>query len=111
MNEEEPGYAIVFTTAGTVDAAGAIARELVGRRLAACVNVVQGVRSVYRWQGAVHDDAETLLVIKTTTGRFEALRRAIREIHPYEIPEIVMIPVSDGDAAYLSWIDRSLESD
>ena len=101
--------AVVLSTAGTEDEASRIASALVERRLAACVNVVPGVSSTYRWQGAVQTDREWLLVVKTRRDRFEAVRAAIRELHSYEVPEIVMLDIADGDAAYLAWIDASLE--
>jgi len=102
------GYAVVLSTVGTEDEASRIARALVERRLAACVNVVPGVSSTYLWQGAVRTDAEWLLVVKTRRDRFDEVRAAIRELHPYELPEIVMLDIADGDAAYLAWIDASL---
>jgi periplasmic divalent cation tolerance protein len=103
------GHAVVLSTVGTEDEASRIASALVERRLAACVNVVSGVGSTYRWQGAVRTDREWLLVIKTRRDRFEAVRAAIRELHTYEVPEIVMLDITDGDAAYLRWIDASLD--
>ena len=103
------GHAVVYCTAGSEDEAARIARALVERRLAACVNVVPGVASTYRWEGAVRTDAEWLLIVKTRRERFEEVSRAIRELHSYELPEIVMLDIADGDAAYLEWIDASLE--
>jgi len=102
------GIAIVLSTAGSEGEASRIARTLVERRLAACVSVVPGVSSIYRWQGAVRTDAEWLLVVKTRRDRFDEVRAAIRELHSYEVPEIVMLDIADGDAAYLGWIDASL---
>jgi periplasmic divalent cation tolerance protein len=103
-----PGHAVVLSTVGTEAEASRIASALVERRLAACVNVVSGVGSTYRWRGAIQTDREWLLVIKTRRDRFEAVRAAIRELHTYEVPEIVMLDITDGDAAYLGWIDASL---
>jgi periplasmic divalent cation tolerance protein len=103
------GQAVVLSTAGTEDEASRIARALIERRLAACVNVVPGVRSTYRWQGAVRTDAEWLLIVKTRRDRFDEVRAAIRELHSYELPEVVMLDVAEGDAAYLAWIDESLK--
>jgi periplasmic divalent cation tolerance protein len=102
------GQAVVLSTTGTADEASRIAQALVERRLAACVNVVPGVRSTYRWQGAVTTDSEWLLVVKTRRDRFDEVRAAIRELHTYEVPEVVMLDIVDGDAAYLAWIDASL---
>ena len=103
-------HAVVLSTVGTEDEASRIASALVERRLAACVNVVSGVGSTYRWQGAVRTDMEWLLVVKTRRDRFEAVRAAIQELHTYELPEIVMLDIADGDAAYLAWIDASVSS-
>jgi periplasmic divalent cation tolerance protein len=103
------GYAVILTTAGSEVEASHIARNLIERRLAACVNVVPGVRSIYRWQGIVHDDHEWLLMIKTRRDRFDAVHEAIRAIHSYEQPEIILIDVADGDEGYLRWIDGCLE--
>jgi periplasmic divalent cation tolerance protein len=102
------GHAVVLSTVGTEGEASRIALALVERRLAACVNVVPGVSSTYRWQGAVRTDAEWLLVVKTRRDRFDEVRAAIRELHSYELPEVVMLDIADGDAAYLEWIDASL---
>ncbi|MGA0588412.1 divalent-cation tolerance protein CutA [Dyella sp. KRB-257] len=84
--------------------AAAIAGVLVDESLAACVNQLPGVRSTYRWQGAVHTDEEVLLVIKTTAGRFDALKTRLLALHPYELPELVALPVTDGHAPYLDWV-------
>jgi periplasmic divalent cation tolerance protein len=96
---------IVLVTAPSPEKAAEIARALVGERLAACGNVVPAIRSIYRWEGKVHDDAEALLVLKTTRGRFEALRDRVLALHPYDVPEVVALPVEAGSAAYLDWID------
>jgi periplasmic divalent cation tolerance protein len=94
---------MVFCTA-PLDAAPALARLLVEERLAACVQRIEGVRSVYRWEGRVHDDPECLLVAKTTAGRFELLRERLAAAHPYAVPEILAVPVSAGLPAYLAWV-------
>jgi periplasmic divalent cation tolerance protein len=94
---------VVFVTAPAADAP-ALARALVERRLAACVNLVGGVRSVYRWQGQVEDDAESLLMIKTTHDGFAALEAAVVELHPYTCPEVLALPVDRGYAPYLRWL-------
>ena len=102
------GIAVVLSTAGSQDEASRIARALVERRLAACVSVVPGVLSTYRWAGEVKTDAEWLLIVKTRSDRFDAIRDAIRELHSYELPEIVLIDTAQVDPAYLAWIDDSL---
>ncbi|MEZ5364849.1 MAG: divalent-cation tolerance protein CutA [Bryobacterales bacterium] len=100
---------IVLTTCGSDVDAERIARTLVERRLAACVNIIGGVRSIYRWKDAVEDDAELLLVIKTQTSAIEALKTALAETHPYDVPELVVIQIEDGAAAYLSWIASNVD--
>ena len=97
-------YVVVFCTTGSDSEARAIAQALVERRLAACVNVVSGVSSTYRWEGAVRTDGEWLLVVKTRRDRFDEVRDAIRTLHSYEVPEIVMLDIAAGDPAYLAWI-------
>ena len=74
------------------------------------MNVVPGVRSIYRWKGAVHDDAEWILVVKTRAERFEEVRRTIRELHSYEQPEVVRLDIAEGDEGYLRWIEAETAS-
>ncbi|MGE5644376.1 MAG: divalent-cation tolerance protein CutA [Acidobacteriota bacterium] len=100
---------IVFSTCGSAEEAGRIARELVEKRVAACVNILTGIASVYRWKGAVEEAAEVLLVIKTTRELFPRLRDEIRALHSYEVPEIVAMPVVDGLDDYLAWIADSVK--
>lgn len=102
-------FQVVFCTTGSDEQAEAIARALVERRLAACVNIVGQTCSVYRWQGRVVREGEILLVIKTRVSRFEAVRSAIRELHSYDIPEVIAVPLSDGDADYLAWLEESID--
>ncbi len=100
---------VVLTTAGSEEEARRVARALVERKLAACVNIVSGVESVYRWKGAVETSAECLLVIKTTATAFARLRDAIGELHSYELPECVMLSIEGGGEKYLEWIGESVE--
>ena len=100
---------VVVTTVGQEEQALDIAREMVARRLAACVNVLPGVRSVYRWQGRICRDGEYLLLIKTLEQEYEAVAAAIRELHSYELPEILAFPVGQGDERFLAWIRDSLD--
>ncbi len=86
-----------------------IARLLVERQVAACINLVPQIRSIYRWQGKVEDSTEWLLIIKTSQARFQSLREALAAAHSYEIPEILALPVVDGSPEYLSWLGASLE--
>ena len=95
---------VVLVTTPTPERAAEIARAAVEERLAACGNVVPGLRSIYRWEGEIHDDAEALLVLKTTRGRFEALRERVLSLHPYALPEVIALPVEAGSAPYLAWI-------
>jgi periplasmic divalent cation tolerance protein len=95
---------VVFSTFPGPDQAAEIARVLVDERLCACVNLVPAVRSIYRWQDAVHDEAETLAVIKTTTERVTALQARLVELHPYDVPEAIVLPVTGGHAPYLAWV-------
>lgn len=81
-----------------------LATVVVEEQLAACVNIIPRVRSIYRWDGAVHDDAESLLVIKTSRDGIEALRSRLIEQHPYEVPEVLVLPVSGGSEPYVQWI-------
>jgi periplasmic divalent cation tolerance protein len=99
---------VALSTAKSVEDAEFIARELVERRVAACVNVVPGVSSIYRWRGDVERSDEVLLVIKTSAERFEALREALLKLHTYELPELVALEVKGGHAPYLAWLEESL---
>ena len=99
---------IVISTAGSAEEAAAIARELVGRRLAACVSRLPGLLSVYQWQGKIEEAAEVLLLIKTSQERLAALEAALRELHSYDVPEFLVLPVESGSAAYLEWLLSSL---
>jgi periplasmic divalent cation tolerance protein len=95
---------VVLVTAPSAEKAAEIARAVVEERLAACGNVVPQLRSIYRWEGKVQDDAEALLVLKTTRARFDALRDRVVALHPYEVPEVIALPVEAGSAPYLAWI-------
>jgi len=95
---------VVLCTAPTAEVAAELARALVEARLAACGNVVPGVRSIYRWQGRVEDEPEVLLVLKTTRERYPALRDELVRRHPYEVPEVLALPVEAGSAPYLAWL-------
>ena len=98
------GPVLAFSTAGTVEDAERIARALVEQGVAACVNVVPGVVSFYRWKGALERSGETLLVIKSTGERLEALRAALVALHPYELPELIAVPIGGGHRPYLEWL-------
>ena len=95
---------IVLTTVADPDAAAKLAHEVVERRLAACVNIVGPIRSVYRWEGRVQDDSEFLLVMKTTAEQAAKLRATLKSLHPYELPACIEFAVTGGSEEYLAWI-------
>lgn len=99
---------LVLTTCGSLEEARSIAQTLVGRQLAACVNIAPQTESVYRWHGEVETATEWLLVIKTTAEVFDRLRETLSELHSYELPECIAIAVEDGSAAYLEWMGQSV---
>jgi len=98
---------VVLSTVGDAEAAEGIARDVVEKGLAACVNIVPEIRSIYSWKGKIESDTECLLVIKTTSERFEALRETIVARHPYEVPEVIALPIETGHAPYLDWLDAA----
>jgi periplasmic divalent cation tolerance protein len=98
---------IILTTAGSQEEAGKIAHALVERRLAACVNIVPQIESVYRWQGKVETVQEWLLLIKTQAELYERVRDALKELHSYDLPECVMLEVTAGSQEYLDWIAKN----
>ena len=101
-------FRIVLTTASSRDEAKRIAQALVEGRLAACVNLIEGVESIYRWQGALEEAAEVLLLIKTNVEKLEALETAVRRLRSYDVPEFLIFDVNGGSAAYLKWLRDSL---
>ena len=104
MAEREIEFQLVLVTAGSEAQALQIARELVDRRLAACVNVVRSLCSVYRWEGKRVEEGESLLLIKSRRDQFEPLRAAVRELHSYDTPELLTLPIDGGDPNYLAWL-------
>ncbi|HXH03706.1 MAG TPA: divalent-cation tolerance protein CutA [Candidatus Competibacteraceae bacterium] len=104
------GNRVVLCTCPDLDSAGRMAETLVAERLAACVNILPGLTSVYRWQGAIQRDVEVLLLIKTRTDAFTALERRVRELHPYEVPELIALPILEGSTPYLDWLAASVEA-
>jgi len=101
---------VVLSTCSSAEEAERLARLLVEERLAACVSVVPGVRSFYRWQGAVDCAAECMLLAKSSRGLFPALAAALEREHSYEVPELLALPVSEGSANYLNWLAANLRS-
>ncbi len=95
---------VVLVTAPSADKAAELARTLVEENLAACGNVLPGLRSIYRWEGKVHDEPEALLILKSRAPLFEALRERIVALHPYQVPEVLRLDVAAGHPPYLQWI-------
>lgn len=102
---------VVVTTTGSEGQANLIARTLVSRREAACVNIVRGVRSIYRWKGNICNDEEFLLIAKTVASEFEAVEQTIRELHNYDVPEILAFDVSHGEQDFLDWMTACVDKD
>lgn len=99
-----PSLLVVVTTVGTEEQALEIARRLVESRLAACVNILPGVRSVFRWKGKVQDETEFLLMAKTVSENFERVRQTMKELNAYELPEILGFPADHADPAFAKWV-------
>ena len=102
---------LILTTVGNEEQANLIAREIVGRRQAACVNVLPGIRSIYRWKGKICKDGELMLLIKTVEEEFEGVSATIRELHSYELPEILSFSVGRGEQRFLDWISSSVDKE
>ena len=107
----KPNALLTFCTCPFGEPADTIADTLVREGLAACVNQIPGLTSVYRWQGKIEHDAETLLLIKTTDSRFDALSARLRELHPYDLPEIIATPVTRGLPEYIQWVSTCTAND
>lgn len=105
MNDLDSGICTVLVTAPDAEVGAGIARQLVEARLAACVNVLPGVRSIYRWESAVREEAEAMLIIKTAASRCEELASRIQDLHPYDLPEILVLAVAGGSASFLEWVE------
>jgi len=105
-----PSYGVVLVTVENQSGAEAIASALVQENLAACVNLFP-IQSVYRWEGKICQDPEYQLLIKTDLAHFEALAARVTELHPYEVPEIIVLPITTGSAAYLAWIGETVRPD
>jgi len=101
---------VVFCTCATEEEAGKLAQVLVEARVAACVTILPGARSIYRWQGAIESSAECLLMIKSSRRLFEALCVTLERAHSYEVPEVLALPVVDGAANYLNWLEAQLRA-
>jgi periplasmic divalent cation tolerance protein len=102
-------HIVVFVTAGKVEEAKQIARDLIDRRLAACVNILPRMTSIYRWQREVCEDTETLLVIKTDRRRYPELEARVKQLHSYQVPEIIALSIDAGSKPYLDWVSDSTD--
>lgn len=102
-------HQVIFCTCPTQDIAETIATQLVESKLAACVNLLPGVTSIYMWQGKVEKDSEVILKIKSNAMLFDRIAQKISDIHPYEVPEIIALDLKQGNQAYLDWLDASVE--
>jgi periplasmic divalent cation tolerance protein len=98
-------YAVLFCTVPSMEEGRRMARHVVNRRLAACVNLVPGLASIYEWEGEIEDTSEVLLILKTRKDLVQDLTARIVEIHPYDCPEVIALPIASGHARYLKWID------
>mgnify|MGYP001773478996 CR=1 FL=1 len=107
MSETE--YIVVLVTVPSKDVGIEIARSLINNKLAACVNVIDGLRSIYYWRGEVEEDNEALLIIKSRRDKLDGLIRHVRERHPYRVPEIIALPIIGGFSDYLRWINEALD--
>lgn len=101
-------FVLILNTCSSADEAEKIARHLLERRLAACVNIVPGARSLYHWQGAIEESIEHLLIIKSRRAHVRTVEHEIQKTHSYEVPEVVVLPVVDGSERYLEWLAREI---
>lgn len=103
-------HIVVYITVPSPEEGEKIAKALVEKRLASCVNIIPGLRSIYRWEGKVCDDKELLLIAKTTEGLFKELEKEVKSLHSYKVPEIIALPIVNGSRDYLDWIDENTVS-
>ncbi len=104
-------HVAVFITAPDEDTAADIARVLVGDGLAACVNIVRNIRSIYKWQGKMEDESEVLMIAKTSRDRFDALAGTVKDMHPYDVPEIISVPITQGSDQYIEWLSKAVSGE
>jgi len=104
-------YRVLFVTTPGEEVSANIARSLVGERLAACVNILPSIRSIYRWQGKIEDEPEQLLIIKSTARNVGSITARVLELHPYEVPEIVALKIDEGSPAYLQWLGSQVSGE
>ena len=106
--DSSTGVSVVVTTTPDAGSAELLGRRLVDERLAACASVIPGVTSIYRWEGAIRQEGEVVMLLKTTSGAVGALRDRLLELHPYDVPEVVALPVEAGHDAYLDWVRQQV---
>ncbi|NTU42145.1 MAG: divalent-cation tolerance protein CutA [Nitrospirales bacterium] len=99
---------VIYITAADEEEAGRIARSLVEERLAACVNIVAGIRSIYSWEGRVEDGSEVLMIAKSRRDLFDRLSQRVKELHSYTVPEIIVVPIIEGSPDYLKWLEEAI---
>jgi len=104
-------HIIVYVTAPSEEEGARIAKILVEERLAACVNIIKEIRSIYRWEGKIEDDREVLLIIKTRRGLFSNLSKRVKELHSYSVPEIIALPIVEGSKDYIRWLSDVTEQE
>ena len=102
-------FVVVLITAPNEEDAAKMANDLVASRLAACVSIIKNIRSIYRWQGKIEDESEVLMLVKTRKEHFKDLEKRVRELHPYEVPEIIALPIIEGFEGYLGWLKEETE--
>lgn len=100
---------VVLITAPNEEEASTLAKAVVGARLAACVNIVRSVRSIYRWKGAIEDDQEVLMVVKTRRNRISQLTAKVKQLHSYDVPEVIALPIIGGSQDYIQWLHESTQ--
>lgn len=104
-------HIVVFITAPDEDTAVNIAKVLVEEGLAACVNIVKDIRSIYKWQGKMEDESEVLMIAKTSHDMFSALAKRVKSMHPYDVPEIISVPIIQGWGPYIKWLSEAVSGD
>ena len=104
MQPSTSDFIVVYITAPNQEEAQSLAQALVKEKLAACVNIIPGIQSVYQWDNAIQTDQELLLICKSRTERFEALSKRVQALHSYDVPEIISIPLQNGSEPYLNWV-------
>lgn len=103
-------FLVVLVTVDSLGSAESIAETLVRERLCACVNIVPSITSIYVWQGEIKSEGEILLILKTSIEKYKALEKRVLELHPYEVPEVIALPISEGSESYLRWLKQTVTS-